>query len=81
VSVFDDGTEELVAEHPTHGIDISAVRRVWKLPPSSMPGELQIGDEQRGFVDAHLDAALDLGEWQSAFLGLTTDDPGEVMTE
>jgi hypothetical protein len=80
VVVFDDASEELVARRGAHGIDISEVRRLWGRP-ASMPGELQIGDQHREFVDAHLDASLDLGEGQTAFLGMTADYPREVITE
>jgi hypothetical protein len=46
-----------------------------------MPGDLQVGEGQRDFVSDHLDGSLDLAEGQTAFLGLTADYPGEVITE
>ena len=55
VLAFDDGTEELVAEHSTHGIEASEVRQLWGLPSSSAIGELQVTEDRRAFLDSHLD--------------------------
>ncbi len=79
VTVFDDETDELVAEYYTQGIDAAEVRRRWGVPGSAAIGELPIDDEHLPFITAHIVGSLDLRPGRSAFLGLSADYPGETV--
>jgi hypothetical protein len=79
VTVFDEATEELVAEHATQGIDAAEVRRLWQIPPSEPIMELPVGEEHLPFIAGHVVGVFDLRAGQSAFLGLCADYPGETV--
>ena len=81
VTVFDSGTQELLADLPTVGVETTEVRLVWGIPAPTILMELPITPGELDFINAHLTEPLSLRPGMVAFLGQVADFPGEVSAE
>ena len=79
--MFDNSTDELVAEIVARTPNRAAARELWGVAPGAPLDGLLITEAQLEFVNALLDAPLALRDDQSAYLCEFADDVGETVDD
>ena len=74
-------TDELVDWFFVSDLNPADVRRLWTLPPNVPIGELLINEEQATQLSILTGTPILLREGVELYLGLTSEYPGEAVTE